>query len=79
MKQEVILYKRDECHLCDIALNQLRTLQNELSFDIKLINIDGDDHLTERYGLFIPVVEIGGEVVQYGHIDENVIKMRLQS
>lgn len=78
MKKEVILYKKRQCHLCDVALDQLKLLQDELKFTLNIIDIEADETLMERYGLFIPVVEIGGEVVQYGHIDENVIKMRLQ-
>lgn len=78
MRQEIIFYKRKECHLCDIALEILRRLQNEHDFTLKLVDIEENDDLEEKYGLYIPVVEIDGEVIQFGRIDEHVIRMRLQ-
>jgi glutaredoxin len=78
LRQEIIFYKRKECHLCDNALEILRRLQNEHDFTLKLVDIEENDDLEEKYGLYIPVVEIDGEVIQFGQIDEHVIRMRLQ-
>lgn len=78
LRQEIILYKRKDCHLCDHALELLRQLQNEYDFTLKLVDIGKSDDLEEKYGLYIPVVEIDGEVIQFGQIDEFTIRMRLQ-
>lgn len=45
--------------------------QLKKEYDFKLIekDIDESDELTEKYGLMIPVVEIDGHEVQFGHID----------
>jgi hypothetical protein len=43
-----------------------------------LVDIEENDDLEEKYGLYIPVVEIDGEVIQFGQIDEHVIRIRLQ-
>jgi glutaredoxin len=71
-------YTRKKCHLCENAKKILEDLQSEFAFQIEEIDIDLDDELTERYGIMIPVVEIGGEEVQYGQIDEGTIRKRLQ-
>ncbi|SID52086.1 Uncharacterised protein [Mycobacteroides abscessus subsp. abscessus] len=34
------------------------------------MDISASDDLTERYGLMIPVVELDGEEVQFGRIDQ---------
>ncbi len=78
MSQEVVIYKKQNCHLCDLALGKLQELQKEIGFHLRAVDIEKDDKLMEHYGLMIPVVEIGGEVIQYGHIDEHVIKRKLQ-
>jgi len=78
MSQEITLYKRKECSLCDYALELLMQLQKEYEYTLKLVDIEESVDLEEKYGLYIPVVEIDGEVIQFGRIDEHVIRMRLQ-
>lgn len=49
----LVLYQRDDCHLCDQALGVLaaaRTPEPESVF------IDGDEALEERYGTRVPVL-----------------------
>jgi hypothetical protein len=49
----LILYQRDNCHLCDLALEVLAQARTP-EFDS--VFIDGDDALEERYGLRVPVL-----------------------
>ena len=51
----------------------------DFNFTIKEINIDKSDELTEMFGLYIPVIEIDGEIVQYGQIDMDHIYSYLQN
>lgn len=78
MDKEVLLYSRPHCHLCVEAYFLLEILQTEFSFTIKEVNIDESDELTEKYGLYIPVIEIDGEVIQFGQIDIGRITQYLQ-
>jgi glutaredoxin len=66
---ELIFYTREKCQLCLDAKLILQVLQSDHEFDIIEIDIDDSDELTERFGLMIPVIEIDGEIVQYGMID----------
>jgi glutaredoxin len=59
-KPEVTVFHAQGCHLCDRALAQLRGLQAELSFDLREVDIGGDDALEAEYREWIPVVEIDG-------------------
>ena len=48
-----ILYQRDDCHLCDLALAELAAARAP-EFDS--VFIDGDGALEARYGLRVPVL-----------------------
>lgn len=76
MKQ-VIFYTRNHCGLCEDAKITLKLLQDELGFETKEIDIDESEELTERFGLMIPVVELDGEILQYGQIDYFTLSKRL--
>jgi hypothetical protein len=49
----LILYQRDDCHLCDLALEVLAQARVP-EFDS--VFIDGDDALEARYGVRVPVL-----------------------
>ena len=53
MPPQFILYQRDDCHLCDLALDVLAAARMP-EFDSAFI--DGDDALEGRYGTRIPVL-----------------------
>jgi len=55
----------------------LQQLQKEHQFQIIERDIETSDEWTEKYGLMIPVVEIGGEVIQYGMINTFTIDEKL--
>lgn len=56
--RSVQIYSRHGCHLCEIALNLLESLQNELEFEIQEIFIEGDSDLENKFGDFVPVIQI---------------------
>jgi len=56
---EVTLYSRSDCHLCEEAKTDLAALQEQVPHRLKVVDIDSSPDLTERYGLEVPVVEVG--------------------
>lgn len=48
-----VLYQRDNCHLCDQALEVLAHAQMP---DFETVFIDEDDVLEQRYGVRVPVL-----------------------
>ena len=52
-----ILYQRDDCHLCDLALAELAAVRAP-EFDS--VFIDGDAGLEARYGTRVPVLRDAG-------------------
>ena len=62
-RPEVVLYHAQGCHLCERARAQLAELRAELEFDLREVDIGGDEELEARYRELIPVVELDGERV----------------
>ncbi|CAN2220454.1 Glutaredoxin-like [Candidatus Nanopelagicaceae bacterium] len=57
----VTIYSRENCHLCDVAVESLESVKSELNFEIEKIYIDGDTELVNRYGEEVPVIHIDGK------------------
>jgi len=57
----VTIYSRENCHLCDVALEALKSVEAELDFKIEKIYIDQDPDLIRRYGEEVPVIHIDGK------------------
>ena len=47
----------------------LKLVNEDVAFDINEVNIEEDDVLHEKYMLMIPVIELEGEIIQYGRVD----------
>ena len=59
-KPDVAVYHSAGCHLCERALAQVRALRDELGFELREIEITGDEALEAVYRAWLPVVEIDG-------------------
>jgi glutaredoxin len=57
---EVVLYTRAGCHLCEDAEAVLRQARAETPFELRLVDVDSDQALADRYGVRVPVVAIDG-------------------
>ncbi|MFJ7738232.1 glutaredoxin family protein [Lysinibacillus sp. NPDC097287] len=62
-------YSRANCELCVDGLRTLKLVQEDIAFDIEIIDIEEDDAIHEKYMLMIPVVEKEGRILQYGNLD----------
>lgn len=56
---KVTMYSKQECHLCDQALQYLDEMQNVVPHELMVIDIDQDPALQSKYGIDIPVIEVG--------------------
>ncbi|MFA4957468.1 MAG: glutaredoxin family protein [Candidatus Methanoperedens sp.] len=59
----VTIYSKKECHLCDIAKEELETLRCDFKFSIKEVDIEKDKIVFEKYKYLIPVIEMDGEII----------------
>ena len=64
--EEITLYTRPGCSLCD----KMKAALRERGYHVREVNIDEDPELTRRYGLDIPVaVAVDGTVVAKHRLD----------
>ena len=74
----VTIYSRHGCHLCEVAVKTLESLQEELNFDFEIIYIDGDDQLEKLYGHEVPVTHIDGVHHDIYKVDPERFKSSLE-
>lgn len=72
----VVLYTREQCHLCDDAKAMLDRYRARLP-GIDEVDIDDDPELVAEFGEWVPVIEIDGKVRFKGRIDEMLFQRLL--
>jgi glutaredoxin len=56
----VTVVSKKGCHLCERVVAALVALSAECELELKVLEIDDDGELHDRYWLTVPVVQIGG-------------------
>jgi glutaredoxin len=69
VKNQITVYSRHGCHLCENAEASLEALKQELDFNLEVIFIDGDSELEKLYGHEVPVIHIDGEHHDFYKVD----------
>ncbi len=70
MKAKVVIFSRQNCHLCHEAEKIVREVLLEISFELEVINIDGNAELESLYGEEVPVTMINGAKHDYFKVDK---------
>jgi glutaredoxin len=70
MKAKVVIFSRQNCQLCHEAEKIVREVLLEISFDLEVINIDGNAELESLYGEEVPVTMINGAKHDYFRVDK---------
>lgn len=60
----VLLFGRKQCHLCKVAEEDLKSLQEKYPHQLTVIDVDDDIDLEKKYGQDIPVVKVGPYTVK---------------
>lgn len=77
--RKLIVYGREGCHLCEEMIASLRVLQKKIWFELEVINIDENEHLTRLYNDRVPVLFAVNENKELCHyfLDSDVINAYL--
>ncbi len=67
--KKVTIYSRTGCHLCEIAIVKVKSVKNELNFDLQIKLIDNSLDLEKEYGEQVPVIMIDDKVHDYWGVD----------
>ena len=65
----ITIYSRQGCHLCEEAYSTLESMQEELNFEIEVIDIDHDAELIKLYSEQVPVIHIDGTHHDFYKVD----------
>jgi hypothetical protein len=71
-------YVGRDCHLCELARDELARLQEELAFEVAEVDVTGDPELERRYREWLPVVELDGERLSVYRIEEDELRRALR-
>ena len=67
--KKVTVYSRSGCHLCEIAIDRIKSTMDDLKFELDIKLIDDDLKLQEEYGEQVPVILIEDKVHDYWRVD----------
>jgi glutaredoxin len=70
MNVQVLIYSRLDCKLCLEAEETVREILEEISFELEVIYIDGNQELQRLYGEEVPVTLINGAKHDYFRVDK---------
>lgn len=62
------LFSKPGCHLCEVMQAAVGRLDPEA--ETQVVDINTDAELRDRFGVRIPVLEHGGEIIAEGRLDE---------
>jgi len=65
----LVVYSREDCHLCHNMIAALRELQAPLSFRLEVVDVDSNANFRSRYGERVPVLVAGEQEICHYHLD----------
>jgi glutaredoxin len=77
--QEVIIYSRKGCHLCEIVKESLVKLHKRGGFSWREIDVDSNAETRRLYNDEVPVVFINGHKAFKYHMDEQEFLRKLSA
>lgn len=73
----LVLFHRPGCHLCEQMLAALYVTYGD-ELEVRLVNVDEDAALRERYGLRVPVLAAEGRELCEARLDETAVDAYFQ-
>jgi len=74
----ITVFGRHGCHLCDVAVEVLDGMREELNYELEKIYIDGNPELEKLYGEQVPVIHIDGNHHDFFRVDPKRFKSSLE-
>ena len=74
---EVSVYSRSNCHLCEVALEVISEIREDIEFTVTKILIDGNSELEERYGEQVPVILINNQPHDFFRVDPERFRLAI--
>ena len=68
--KKVTVYSRTGCHLCEIAIDLIKSVKQENNFSLEIKLIDNNSELEKEYGEQVPVILIDEKGVVQARVSE---------
>jgi glutaredoxin len=76
--REITLLTRKGCHLCEVAQRRMQPVLAEFGVTLRIVDIDADPVLRERYTNDVPVIFAGPEEISRHRIDLERLRESLE-
>lgn len=75
----ITIYTREDCHLCETAIETCRRVSDAVSKNVTLdlVDVDEDPDLRARYGERVPYVLVDGRPAFKYRVDEAELRREL--
>ncbi len=67
--RKVTVISRTGCHLCEIAIDKINLIKDQLKFDLEIKLINDLPELEQEYGEQVPVIMIDNKIHDYWRVD----------
>ncbi len=67
--RKVTVISRTGCHLCEIAIDKINSVKEQLKFDLEIKLINDLPELEQEYGEQVPVIMIDNKIHDYWRVD----------
>ena len=67
--RKVTVISRTGCHLCEIAIDKIKLVKDQLQFDLEIKLINDLPELEQEYGEQVPVIMIDNKIHDYWRVD----------
>ena len=67
--RKVTVISRIGCHLCEIAIDKINLVKEQLQFDLEIKLINDLPELEQEYGEQVPVIMIDNKIHDYWRVD----------
>ncbi|MGE5028005.1 MAG: glutaredoxin family protein [Betaproteobacteria bacterium] len=67
------VYGREYCHLCQEMTAAVEALRSVYPFALKVVDVDDNMTLEQRYGHLVPVLVANGEEICHYHLDTGAL------
>ena len=67
--RKVTVISRTGCHLCEIAIDKINLIKDQLKFELEIKLINDLPELEQEYGEQVPVIMIDNKIHDYWRVD----------
>ena len=67
--RKVTVISRTGCHLCEITIDKINSVKDELKFELEIKLINDLPELEQEYGEQVPVIMIDNKIHDYWRVD----------